>query len=78
MSEPMKIEASEQGLEFDSSTGQGLLPWGHIHKWRSNDKLLLVYPAGNIFHPIPRHFFDSTGEYEGLIALLEERAGDAR
>lgn len=77
MSEPVCIEATDMGLSFESSTGRGIIPWDHVNKWRNNDKLLLVYPAGNVFHLVPRHFFSTVGQYEEFIARLQKNAGES-
>jgi hypothetical protein len=73
MREPVTVNVSDEGLEFISENGQGILPWVDIRKTKSNKTLLLVYPNRSIFHIIPSHFFASTEEYLEFIGLFNER-----
>jgi hypothetical protein len=54
------------------------VPWNDVLKWRSNEKLVLVYPAANLFYLIPRHFFQSESDYCEFLALLNSKLGKAR
>lgn len=71
LSEPQTIEIRDEGLFFKRLHSEGLLPWSHIIKWRYNKKLVLLYPAGNIFYMIPRHFFANPEEYPAFLTELK-------
>lgn len=77
LSEPVAVEVREDGLFFKNSNGEGLVPWSHIVKWRRSDKLLLLYPASNIFHLVPSHFFPTQKAYAEFVEVLKTRCGNA-
>jgi hypothetical protein len=75
LAESVTVEARVDGLFFRRLNGEGLLPWADIRKWRQNKRLVLVYPANNIFHMIPRRFFENDESFKQFTALLETRVG---
>ncbi len=77
LAEPMTIEVRDDGLFFKRINGEGLVPWSEIVKWRQNDKLLLLYPANNVFHLVPRHFFTTQEAYAEFVEVLKARCGNA-
>jgi hypothetical protein len=77
LSEPVSIEKRADGLYFKRQHGEGLLPWSHIVKWRRNETLVLLYPANNVFHMVPGHFFPSESDFEAFKALVQEHVGYA-
>lgn len=78
IAEPQTIDVQGRGLYFKRANGEGLVPWQEIVKWRSNESLLLLYPANNVFYLIPRHFFSSGGEFSDFLTLVETKIGKAR
>jgi YcxB-like protein len=77
LSEPFLVEIKDDGLYFTRTNGNGLIPWGEIVKWRCNKQAVLIYPAKNLFHIIPSHFFSSNSEFEEFISLLINKLGKA-
>lgn len=75
LAEPATLEVREDGLFFRRPTGEYLVPWSHIVKWRHNEKLVLLYPADNAFHLVPRHFFPDPRAYGDFLATLTARVG---
>lgn len=77
LSETVSIDIMDEGLFFKRQNGEGLLPWAQILRWRSNRKLLLLYPASNIFHLVPSHFFSGPAEFAEFVATVRARLGKA-
>ncbi len=77
LSEPVTVEIREDGLFFKRAHGEALVPWGHIAKWRSNGKLLLLYPAGTLFYLVPARFFPNQESFAELVKLVEVKVGKA-
>lgn len=75
LSEPVTMEVREEGLFFKRTNAEGLVPWSHIIKWRNNNKLALLYPAGNVFHMIPSHFFVNSEEFQTFLKTLRVKLG---
>ena len=77
LSESVSVEVRDDGLFFKRSNGEGLVPWSHIVKWRQSKKLLLLYPANNIFHLVPSHFFPTQEAYAAFGKVVKGRCGNA-
>lgn len=68
-----KIQLCHDGIFFEDSTGQGLLPWSHIHNHVTSPQLTLIYRTDNLFHMIPKHFFTSDSDYMSFITCLNNK-----
>jgi len=77
LSEPVTVEIRDDGLFFKRANGEGLVPWSYITKWRTNGKLLLLYPASNVFHLVPASFFPNQGSFIEFVKLIEAKVGKA-
>lgn len=77
LSEAVTVEVRDEGLFFKRANGEGLVPWSHITKWRSNGKLLLLYPASNVFHLLPASFFPNQESFIKFVKLIEAKVGKA-
>jgi len=78
LSERMTVEIRDDGLFVRRINGEGLVPWSQIMKWRNNRKLVLLYPAGSVFHLIPSHFFPNENDFKSFLDTLESRLGKAK
>jgi hypothetical protein len=76
--ETVKVEVKDDGLYFTRKTGQGLIPWSYVRKWRHNKKLIMLYPGREIFYMLPSHFFATNADYQTVIAMIEDKLGKAR
>ena len=77
LSERFSVDARADGLFFRRTNGESLLPWDHIVKWRSNRKVLILYPTMNIYHLMPARLFTDAEAYEAFAKMLEEHVGRA-
>ena len=66
LSLPVTVEVLDEGLRFESPTGNNLAPWDHFVKWRKNKNLILVYPTKRLFHLLPRHFFETSADFDRI------------
>lgn len=71
------VEIRDNGLFFKHENGEGLVPWSHVIKWRSNDKLLLLYPASGLFYLLPSHFFPSPDAFREFVTQVQSKLGKA-
>lgn len=78
LSELISVEIRDDGLFFKKPNSEGLFPWAHIIKWKRNKKLLLLYPADNLFYVLPSSFFPSQEAFNEFLRVMEEKAGKAR
>jgi len=77
LSEPVSVEVKQDGLYFKRQTGEGLVPWSHVNKWRLGKALILLYPTNNVFYLIPSHFFPGQEAFLSFVAVLREHLGKA-
>jgi YcxB-like protein len=73
LSEPMTIEVRPDGVFFEHKYSNGLLPWAHIYKCKSNDRIALLYRTSAMFHLIPQRFFDSVEDYKAFIQTVSDK-----
>lgn len=78
LSEPVSVEVQQDGLFFKRENGEGLVPWSHIIKWRQSNTLLLLYPASNVFHLIPSHFFPTNESFSEFKEIIRKNIGNAK
>jgi hypothetical protein len=77
LSERMTIAVRDDGLYVTTETGEGLVPWSYVIKWRYNDRLLLLYPANTVFYLLPSHLFPSSEAFHDFVALVKSKLGKA-
>jgi len=77
MSEHFSVDSRPDGLFFRRTNGEALLPWDHIVRWRSDRKVLILYPTTNLYHVLPARLFVDSEGYEAFAKMLEEHAGHA-
>ena len=52
--EPCTVKNHDEGVKFLSKSGEALIEWKHIMKWRQDDEFLLIYQAPHLYHLIPK------------------------
>lgn len=55
--EPYSIDLERDGLRFQTSNGEALLPWNHVHRWRESKSVFSLYQSDTLFHIIPKRSF---------------------
>ena len=78
MHDEFTLELLEEGLKFGSSTGEGLVKWDTINKWRQNDDYILIYPMPRLYHIIPKSVAEQGFDIQGVVDSLNERVGKSR
>jgi len=73
--EPLFIQLMEEGVQFSNFDGEGFLRWEKIHKWRQNERYVLIYPMPCIYHIIPKTTGESGFDLGALIKALEDKVG---
>lgn len=77
LSDPVKVSIEDNGLYFKRDNGEGLVTWPEIIKWRHNKKIILLYPASNVFYLLASHLFESEESFAKFKSILEEKCGKA-
>jgi len=55
--------------------GEWKSQWPDFHKWKANEKLVLIYASDRIFYMFPRRWFASDAEFESFQELLARKIG---
>lgn len=75
---PINIELKDEGIEFSSADGGGVVRWQTIFKWRHDEHYLLVYPMPRLYYIIPRTIATAGFDLPALLHALEIKVGKAR
>jgi hypothetical protein len=74
---PIAMEISEAGLHSRSEHGEARLPWHLFRKYKENDRMLLLYQAGNLFHVIPKRLFRGLAELDQAKSVIARHVKSA-
>ena len=74
---PFLVKPEPTGVYFKSEGGEALLKWEDIHKWREDNQFVLVYPAPNLFHVVPKRLAGVGLDIALLTSSLAENVGSA-
>ena len=67
----------EAGLLVQSDLGTTKIPWDHLHKWKENRRLILLYPTDAAYFLFPRRLF-APAEWEEFRALAAQHLKKSR
>ena len=67
----------ETGLLVQSDLGTTKIPWDHLHKWKENRRLILLYPTDAAYYLFPRRLF-TAAEWEAFRALAAQHLKKSR
>jgi len=66
---------SDDKITAESPHGRGEVSWRAFTKWRENEHVLLLYQADNLFHLIPKRWFeDASISVDELRSLLQRHS----
>lgn len=71
----LRMVPTEGGLLAENETGQFTLPWSDFRKWKEGNGAFLLYVSDNIFHLVPKHFFQSHADIVAFRDLLKAKVG---
>ena len=69
------LQLLDEGVRFISSTGESMLPWDTILKWRHNDDYILIYPMPRLYHIVPKSISASGFDMPLLLDQLHRHIG---
>lgn len=70
------MEITDDGVIISSPDhGEWKVSWADAHKWKSNDKIILVYLSDRMFRMFPRRWFTFDADYQDLKNLLLKTIG---
>jgi hypothetical protein len=78
MHDEFSLQIEENGLRFGSSTGEGLVKWDTIYKWRQNDEYILIYPMPRLYHIIPKAIGKDGFDIQAVAESLCRNVGKDR
>lgn len=72
------LDLGEDELRIDSPRGNFRMKWSDFHKWKMNDKLILLYHSDAVFQMIPARVFSTEQERGSFAQHLERHLGKQR
>ena len=75
--EPCDLEINDGDLIFNWAKGNAKMPWPKIQKWKSNERVILLYQSDMQFIPLPRRCFTSGEDFQSVTKFLKARVGPA-
>ncbi len=76
-SAPFEIELTPEAMLAFSQYGYSSRPWGEFHKWREDERLLLLYLSDVLYIVIPKRFLDEQQAAQIRALLREHEVIDA-
>ena len=77
LTHPTEYRIDETGLLVQSDLGTTKIPWDHLHKWKENRRLILLYPTDAAYYLFPRRLFTAE-EWEEFRALAAQHLKKSR
>lgn len=67
---PFEIELTDDAFQGSSVHGSLQLPWKDFHKYKQNERLILLYQSDALFHMLARRWFtdEQWSEVQGILA----------
>lgn len=69
------VSLLDTGVHSSSPTGENLLVWEHIMKWRHNDQFVLLYASPRLYHIVPKAVAEQGFDIDLLLQQLGDRVG---
>ncbi len=69
------VEIVSDGVRFTSPTVDGKITWDQVHKWRQDDRFILIYPMPRIFHMVPKSIASQGFDLKALTDGLMQHVG---
>ena len=73
---PIHLESTAVGLYGENETGHSTTPWTDYLRWKEGKTLFLLYVSDQMFHIIPKRFFNSESditEFRNVLAANVRR-----
>jgi YcxB-like protein len=75
MQRQLRMVPTEPGLLGENETGQATVPWADFLKWKEGNGAFLLYVSDDVFHIVPKRFFQSANDIAGFREMLAAKIG---
>jgi putative Ca2+/H+ antiporter (TMEM165/GDT1 family) len=72
---PIEVELTDTHFFTTSAHGTFQMPWTDFHKWKKNDRMVLVYQSDALMHAIPTRALADVGDRQKLMEVLTQTLG---
>jgi YcxB-like protein len=73
--EEFSLELLEDGIRYVSPNAEGKTIWSQVHKWRQNDKYVLIYLMPRLFQIVPKSIAAQGFDCQALTNRLLQHVG---
>ena len=63
----------DHGISVESDNGTWKTPWEDVHRFKMNDRLILLYVSDCLYQILPKRFLSEPNDYERLRGLVMEK-----
>lgn len=77
LQEPYEVEISDDALFASDSHGQTTMVWKDFHKYKTGERLILLYQSDALFHMFPIRWF-SEDQFAEFRELLRTNLGEPK
>ncbi|MFP1683805.1 YcxB family protein [Alloalcanivorax sp. C16-1] len=78
MQEEISVELKDEGVLFSTEDGGGLVRWDSLHKWRQNDRYILILIMPKLYYVVPKSLGDRGFDIPRLLDALKKNAPEIR
>jgi len=76
LQDPTRWQFEDDGtIHVSTPRGHATLKWGDFHKWKANDKIVLLYQSSLIFNMFPRAAFADDSDYRAFMEMARRHLG---
>lgn len=68
-------EFADDSIHVSSERGHAKINWSDFHKWKANDKVVLLYQSSLVFNMFPRRAFACDADYQTFSELAKRHLG---
>lgn len=78
LKDPFTVELTEQEMRLVSPRGSTCMKYVDFHKWKMNERAILLYHSDAVCHVLPARVFSSQAERAAFVEMLEQQLGKQR
>lgn len=72
---PIEVELTDIHFLTTSAHGTFQMPWKDFHKWKKNERMILVYQSEVLMHAIPLRALSDAADRKKLVEILSQNLG---
>ncbi len=71
LSSLFEMDLTDEGYNIKNDYGSGKIPWKDFAKWKSDEKIILLYRTDNMFNMVPKRLLTDETQAQYVIEQLK-------